>query len=477
MSGKNTGIIKVFVLIAYFIVVGILAAYSYTPESGEVGFILARLTPHLVYIPLVLTALWYPQEKFAHLLIFLIIIAILIFGFLICGWCLDVIFTLFTSFIYLWVYIAILYVPSWKGPFETEGKKADNFGGVDNATDKTPNGASLEISKSEKNEAIITVKPTSSSENLSDPSYSYMTSDTPGVLMSSDISEKPEINAKDGKFVMQTEDSVVLKNSDLTKSQNISSDQVISLINSFKVRDREIISQTFRSLESIGPFAEPYLISALQNPNLPVRENSARMLGILKSPDSICSLIDAMDDESKKMHNACIQALAKIGDPAIAPLFEAMFDEKWRIRAGSCAALRIIGVKGGLSDIASLLQDDIHYVRKESAKSLGRVGDESVVDDLCEALNDNSRGVRLAVVNALGRIKSEKSIEPLLNLFKTEKDCQVRERIVDAFGRIGGEKAYEALKYAAVDFDPEIRSTAKDYLFGYGFSIKKPDEK
>lgn len=484
MSGKNTGIIKVFVLIAYFIVVGILAAYSYTPESGEVGFILARLTPHLVYIPLVLTALWYPQEKFAHLLIFLIIIAIFTFGFLICGWCLDVIFTLFTSFIYLWVYFAILYVPSWKGPLETEVKNADDFGGMDNvsdyAKDNTKKTPGLENSKSETSEPLITVKSTSLSENLSDlcdSSGSSIPFDSSWNIMTSDIAGKPEINAGGDKFIVHTAGSAALKSSDLTKSQNISSDQVISLINSFKVRDREIISQTFRALESIGPFAEPYLISALQNPNLPVRENSAGMLGILKSPDSICSLIDAMDDESKKMHNACVQALAKIGEPAIAPLFEAMFDEKWRIRAGSCAALRIIGVKGGLSDIASLLQDDIHYVRKESAKSLGRVGDESVVDDLCEALNDNSRGVRLAVVNALGRIKSEKSIEPLLNLFKTEKDCQVRERIVDAFGRIGGEKAYEALKYAAVDFDPEIRSTAKDYLFGYGFSIKKPDEK
>ena len=213
MSGKNTGIIKVFVLIAYFIVVGILAAYSYTPESGEVGFILARLTPHLVYIPLVLTALWYPQEKFAHLLIFLIIIAIFIFGFLICGWCLDVIFTLFTSFIYLWVYISILYVPSWKGPFETEGKKADNFGGVDNATDKTPNGASLEISKSEKNEAIITVKPTSLSENLSDlcdSSGSSIPFDSSGNIMTSDIAGKPEINAGGDKFIVHTAGSAAL---------------------------------------------------------------------------------------------------------------------------------------------------------------------------------------------------------------------------------------------------------------------------
>ncbi|MDD4126967.1 MAG: HEAT repeat domain-containing protein [Methanomicrobium sp.] len=427
MKSNNTNFVKAYVLIAYFIVVGLLAVYSLSPYSGEVGFILAKLTPHLVYIPLVLTALWYPQKKLAHVLIFMIIFVILAGGFIVRGWNLDIIFTIFTSFIYLWVYFAILLVPAWKAPEESADVRKGSIG----REDKT----------SEIKAGTLKTPPLSKESSVAAAEKTPLLQNTPCEPVVPEFLQVP-------------------------------SEQILPLIESYRIRDPKIISNTFRALESIGPAVVPYLITALKSPSLSVKENSAKMLGILKAENSICSLIDAMDDDSKRMHNASVQALAKIGEPAVAPLFEALSDGRWRIRAGSCSCLRIIGVNGGISEIAPLLFDENHYVRKEAAKSLGRIGDESVVNDLCLALDDASRGVRLAAVTALGRIKSAESVAFLLSRYKVEADCQVRERIVDALGQIGGESAIAALKLTTLDSDPEIRSLAKEYLFGYGHYFK-----
>lgn len=424
MNNKNTGFIKAYVLITYFIIVGILAVYAFSPFSGEVGFIFTRLIPHLVYIPLVLTALWYPRQILAHFLIFLLIIVFFVAGYVTEGWSQDLVFTIFTSFIYLWVYFAILLVPSWDS-----GKEMTTI--------------NREIS----------------------PDRKMISAGISGVLKKKSFSD----------YSKSTTDEVCTESPfsvQVPEYRQVPVEQIEPLIESFRIRDNNVLSNTFRAIEAVGSPAEPYLINALKSPYLSVRENSARMLGVMESTDSICSLIEAMDDSSKRVHNAGIQALAKIGEPAIAPLLEALSDGRVNIRAGSCAALRIIGVKGAISCITPLLSDESHYVRKEAAKSLGRLGDFTVVGDLCLALNDESRGVRLAAVTALGRISDPESVDFLFSLLKAEKDCQVRERIIRALGLIGGESAIAAIKYATLDSDPEIRVLAKEYLFGLNCPVE-----
>ena len=429
MKAEDTNYVKAYILVVYFIVVGLLAVYSFSPYSGDVGYILAKLTPHLVYIPLVLTALWYPQQKKAHILIFASIFLILASGFIVRGWSLDIIFTIFTSFIYLWVYFAILLVPAWKAPVETS---------------------------------------CSETEVLADKNK------TEGKIFKS--AEKTELKSLTEQAPPQqyASKSVVKSSSDEASAEfmDVPSEQIIGLIDSLKIRDLDIVSNTTLAIKKIGSPAEPHLINALKSPNLPVRENTAKILGQMRSSDSVYALIDAMNDESKKMHNAAVQALANIGDPAVTPLIESLSDESWRIRAGSCAALRIIGINDAIRIISPLLSDESHYVRKEAAKTLGRIGNKSAADALCRAVNDESRGVRLAAVTALGRIRSEESVIPLFNRFRYEGDCQVRERIVGALGQIGSDSAVTALKYAVKDSDPEISLLAKEYLFCYNQSFK-----
>ena len=105
---QRSNYLKAYILLMYYIVVGLLAVVGNISADADMKPILSMLTPHLLYIPLVLTALWYPKEKLIHISIFIVFIFVSMLSFVIGGAATDVIFSIFISLIYLWVYFAII---------------------------------------------------------------------------------------------------------------------------------------------------------------------------------------------------------------------------------------------------------------------------------------------------------------------------------------------------------------------------------
>lgn len=404
ITGNNGDFVRLFVLIVYFLVVGILAIYAFSPMGGEMGYILARLIPHLFYIPLVLTALWYPKKRLAHFIIFTLIFFSLISGFLMNGWSLDAIFMVFTSFIYLWVFIAILAIP-----------QVQPGGGEE----------SIEVGKSGKNRPL------------------------PKSL----AAHSPKLPAAGG-------DKEII----IERKPAIGPAQISPLIESFRLGEELVTKNTSAALTAIGTPAIPYIIRGMKSDSIPVRENCARLLGELDDLNSIDLLVEAMADPSRRVHNAATQALAKIGEPSIPALEKGLGSDKWKIRAGSVVALRIIGSHDSMPLLTCMLNDNSHYVRKEIVKSLARMGRDEVFEYLVVMLNDESRGVRLAAVGGLGRSGKNEAIEPLVRVLKEEEDAEVRIRAVHSLELIGTAVAYEAMKEALNDSDPEVSSEVENIL-------------
>jgi HEAT repeat protein len=405
ITRNNGDFVRLFVLIVYFLVVGILAIYAFSPIGGEMGYILARLIPHLFYIPLVLTALWYPKKRLAHFIIFTLIFFCLISGFLMNGWSLDAIFIVFTSLIYLWVFIAILAIPRVQP--DTEGEEVL---GAEVSEESLPLPKSLTtygLKSSGAGESDVTI-----------------------------IEKKPAIGPA----------------------------QINPLIESFRLGEDLVTKNTSAALKAIGTPAIPYIIRGMKSDSIPVRENCARLLGDLDAIDSIDLLVGAMADPSRRVHNAATQALAKIGEPSIPALIKGLGSDKWKIRAGSVVALRIIGSHDSMSLLTGMLGDKSHYVRKEVVKSLARLGRDEVFDFLIGMLNDESRGVRLAAVGGLGRSGKNEAIEPLVGVLEMEEDAEVRIRAVHSLELIGTAVAYEAMKEALDDSDPEVSSEVENIL-------------
>ena len=120
-------------------------------------------------------------------------------------------------------------------------------------------------------------------------------------------------------------------------------------------------------------------------------------------------------------------ALSKAGEPAVAPLIEALQDEQVIVRQGSAMALGEIGNHSALEDLVARLKDESHLVRQVAAIALGKLGSLEALDPLLRAIGDESEIVRRAVVNALGMIGDECAL-PALERVAAEDVEAVAER-------------------------------------------------
>lgn len=427
--------LKAYILLMYYIVVGLLAVVGNLSANADMKPILSMLTPHLLYIPLVLTALWYPKEKFIHISIFIVFIFVSLLSFLIGDLGADVIFSIFISLIYLWVYFAIILFMRKRNTAEESVR------------------AELDMVKAQLRSRM----------DSEDPAGGAGTAGGAGGT--------PVRGVGSGSVAVAETAYVIGRGKN---TETFAPEQIKALISSFDVRDPLILEGAFNAAEVMGRQAEPYLIEGLGSQSLPVRENCARMLGRLKYESSIPHLIEALNENSKRMHAAAVSALANIGPAAKEALIIGLKDPSYKVRAGCCEALRIIGDKDVIDLIIPMMADEKHYVRKEAAKSLGRIGNSSATGVLTNALSDCSRGVRLAAAASLGKIRDETAVKPLIERYKSETDYQVRERILKSLAMIGNTEAVDAIRFITMyETDSDLLDSAKDFY--HGFSRRDTD--
>lgn len=189
------------------------------------------------------------------------------------------------------------------------------------------------------------------------------------------------------------------------------------------------------ALVKIGePAVEP-LIKALDDSEMMVRHNAAKALGKIGDERAIKPLIDKFCTESQIMFEA-EDALAKIGEPTVEPLIKALDDNDFWMRAAAVGAL-------------------------------GKIGDERAVEPLMKALNEwydkyekYENGCHL-VAKALGAIGDERAVEPLIEILDECSDEGVRWHAATALGEIGDLRAFSVLERATnTDTSKEVRRLA-----------------
>ncbi len=166
------------------------------------------------------------------------------------------------------------------------------------------------------------------------------------------------------------------------------------------------------------------LIKALQYKNKgKVRRQAADALGELGDVKAAEPLIQALKDEYVRWEAA--NALAKIGEPAVRSLIQALKDEDEHVREGTARALRKIGDKKAVEPIAQLLGDEHEGVRKEAARALGKMGDiraaEGIISELFLSVQSRSN-VFQVLFSEYGNVSYEEFSEqlwprPMKNLF------------------------------------------------------------
>ena len=113
------------------------------------------------------------------------------------------------------------------------------------------------------------------------------------------------------------------------------------------------------ALEKIGePAVEP-LIQALGNPEEGVRWEAAKALGMICDPRAVKSLIQALRDPNREGRWLAAGAREKIGQPAVESLIQALGDPDEEVRQEAAQVLGEISDSRALPELAQIAREDM----------------------------------------------------------------------------------------------------------------------
>lgn len=181
--------------------------------------------------------------------------------------------------------------------------------------------------------------------------------------------------------------------------------------------------------------------------NIETRWYAARILGELHDPSVILSLVELLQTaEDSDLASIAAEALANIGESAIASLTELLTNSESRLLA--VKALSQIRRSETIHPLMSVVEDSNPEVRTLAIEALSSFQDSRIPSILIHALKDTSASVRKEAVIALGvRAQSlvewdlENELQPLLY----DLNPQVCQQSAIALGRMGTPKALHLL--------------------------------
>lgn len=121
------------------------------------------------------------------------------------------------------------------------------------------------------------------------------------------------------------------------------------------------------------------LLKMLKEPNRGAIASAAFALGELRSARAIKSLIELLGEDDQTIRTNATEALAKIGDPAVRALIEALEDPNWVTRNSAAIGLgELVNHSAGkilraIQPLTNRLEDTNWIVKSSAATSIGKI--------------------------------------------------------------------------------------------------------
>jgi len=234
--------------------------------------------------------------------------------------------------------------------------------------------------------------------------------------------------------------------------------------------------RALRTMDGISShLAIDEMVHRLDDPDSEVREEAARALGRIGSPDAeaVDALVARLKDPQSTIRPDAAQALGQIGDPrAIPALVEGLACPLPEVQHACAHALQAIKKPGRfgrraramrkmedasdapVADLVGRLEDPDPLVREEAARALGRVGSQEAVDALIQRLLDRTSAICSDAALALGDIGDPLAI-PALTQGLADGSPEVQDACARALGDIGGRQAVRHLLHLLEEKRPD----------------------
>ena len=205
---------------------------------------------------------------------------------------------------------------------------------------------------------------------------------------------------------------------------------------------------------------EAKTVARLKADSVEERLRVVRELARMENPRTIEHLLIALSDESDAVVAIASQTLAKLGQPAVAPLHEILGSDHECSRR---AAIRTLGAIWQFPEIVELGDGNVK-VRQSAVEMVGRLGDLRAVEPLVAALHDSNTEVRRIAAEALGNLGDSRAVEPLLAILKHSyaedvTDSAFKRSVAMALTKLGA-SSEDPLLIALQDMDERIRRRA-----------------
>ncbi|MBU0491975.1 MAG: HEAT repeat domain-containing protein [Chloroflexi bacterium] len=167
--------------------------------------------------------------------------------------------------------------------------------------------------------------------------------------------------------------------------------------------NRDVRKESAAALGQLGDFrAVGPLIATLKDTSLSLRAITAKALGQIGDAQAVGPLIALLEDKNHDVRQEATGALGRIGDPrAVGPLIAALRKEEHihlMMGSPSIQALVRIGAPA-VESLIPLLQDKSPAVTAAAALVLEQIGDAGAVGPLVEALPEAERALKVATEN------------------------------------------------------------------------------
>ncbi|MDP8230456.1 MAG: HEAT repeat domain-containing protein, partial [Candidatus Gorgyraea atricola] len=173
-------------------------------------------------------------------------------------------------------------------------------------------------------------------------------------------------------------------------------------IEALKSGDDNIRNNAANILADMGRPAVPDLINSMESENQPTRAKAAETLGKIADPEAVPVLIKALGDIDTDVMQSAIEALAKIGEPAVTDLIKTLKDKDESVKRGGTEALVKIG-KPSADQLTKLFSTKDKSKIKQVSDILIRI-DKSSIPALKEALTSKNSTLRHNALKVLEQI-------------------------------------------------------------------------
>ena len=201
------------------------------------------------------------------------------------------------------------------------------------------------------------------------------------------------------------------------------------------------------------------------------RAHALRVLGELKVPASVPTLLRALEDRDPDVRNVAARSLGRMKLQAAEEALVALLGKHEQSVSARIAAICIEMGPRTAPLLIRTLRDGSPKARFWAARILGEIKDGRATRSLGDALLDPDPDVRSAACWALGRV-ADRSTAPLVESLLRDSIWFVRAHAAESLGKIGDATFVAALGYALEDRSWWVRRNAMEALIQLGDPAK-----